>query len=405
MWKWTDYESIKLLILDKDSLPSWVIDFDFSTVKEKIIWIFAKKGFKCQIEESSIEYYEFGEMIQTLMHEFHCYQYNIIGITSNVEFIHNLMSFRIGNIYIGEFCNDFMQRTPDFVTNNKERFNEILNGSVTGYSAEVGALGIKSNTKRLLIKIDLKKPIVSSEFKPKLVVGGRYYSKTHGYTQNDPLSVYVRAFKNYKVSFIDEYYDNAIELVNNSVFNTDIVTYAPAKNENMFDRFKSLELNKTKGLGIEVKSLFTSKKEYCQKESNAYERSENVKNAFEIDGVDIKGKNIIILDDVYTTGATMEALMSTLYGKGAKQVVGIVLAINQLNDGLTQCKTIQCQQCKKGVIHLMYSNRYDQLFFGCSAYNSIGCTKTYRYSYENYNIFIRKSLPDIDVKDDLNDSY
>jgi len=40
----------------------------------------------------------------------------------------------------------------------------------------------------------------------------------------------------------------------------------------------------------------------------------------------LKGKNIILVDDVYTSGATMSAAAETLRASGAKKIIGLVLA-------------------------------------------------------------------------------
>lgn len=60
---------------------------------------------------------------------------------------------------------------------------------------------------------------------------------------------------------------------------------------------------------------------------NRKEREENLKNAFEIKNKKlIKNKVILLIDDVFTTGATMEYCSSKLLEAGAKQVFCLTLA-------------------------------------------------------------------------------
>lgn len=57
------------------------------------------------------------------------------------------------------------------------------------------------------------------------------------------------------------------------------------------------------------------------------ERKQNVKNVFSVTRPDlISGKKIILVDDVFTTGATMEEAAKILKKAGAKQVVGLTVA-------------------------------------------------------------------------------
>lgn len=55
-------------------------------------------------------------------------------------------------------------------------------------------------------------------------------------------------------------------------------------------------------------------------------RYENVRNAFSANPQLVENKRIILLDDIMTSGCTMEACAETLKRSGAKEVVGLTLA-------------------------------------------------------------------------------
>lgn len=58
------------------------------------------------------------------------------------------------------------------------------------------------------------------------------------------------------------------------------------------------------------------------------ERRSNLKDAFRLNG-DVKGKNIVIIDDIVTTGYSMEEVARTLKKGGAYRVTGIAFAYNK----------------------------------------------------------------------------
>jgi ComF family protein len=59
-----------------------------------------------------------------------------------------------------------------------------------------------------------------------------------------------------------------------------------------------------------------------QVELNRLERTSNVTDAFECNNTSISGKTVLLVDDVITTGSTMEACSQALIRAGARQVVG-----------------------------------------------------------------------------------
>lgn len=73
--------------------------------------------------------------------------------------------------------------------------------------------------------------------------------------------------------------------------------------------------------------LIRKKSTESQGHKTIKERKQNVKDAFEIINHDqLKGKNVVLIDDVWTTGATLEACTKTLKKSGAKRVFVLALA-------------------------------------------------------------------------------
>ena len=57
------------------------------------------------------------------------------------------------------------------------------------------------------------------------------------------------------------------------------------------------------------------------------ERTENVHDAFAVkETIDVGKKHILLVDDIFTTGATLEACAHALKQKGAASVTGLVIA-------------------------------------------------------------------------------
>lgn len=64
-----------------------------------------------------------------------------------------------------------------------------------------------------------------------------------------------------------------------------------------------------------------------QVELSAKEREKNIKGVFVLKNKEkIKGKKILLVDDVYTTGSTMEEAARVLREGGAKEIIGVVIA-------------------------------------------------------------------------------
>ena len=63
-----------------------------------------------------------------------------------------------------------------------------------------------------------------------------------------------------------------------------------------------------------------------QKNLTLRERQNNLKKAFKICQNDVKLSTIVIIDDIYTTGSTMDAMAEELHRNGVTKIYGMALA-------------------------------------------------------------------------------
>lgn len=87
------------------------------------------------------------------------------------------------------------------------------------------------------------------------------------------------------------------------------------------------ELAKLSGIKACYNSLKKVKHTRPQVECDGKRRKLNIKNAFDVINCDkIKGKRIVLIDDVYTTGSTLKECAKTLKKAGAKSVDALTIA-------------------------------------------------------------------------------
>lgn len=89
------------------------------------------------------------------------------------------------------------------------------------------------------------------------------------------------------------------------------------------------ELSALTGIPVCTDLIGRVKKTAPMKELSAAQRQNNLKKAFKILRNDVKLKTIIIVDDIYTTGSTIDAVSRELKSVGVEKIYFVALAIGR----------------------------------------------------------------------------
>lgn len=80
------------------------------------------------------------------------------------------------------------------------------------------------------------------------------------------------------------------------------------------------------GVTVDSSSILRTKKSETQTKKNRADRWQNVTGIFEVTGDNLQGKHVLLIDDVITTGATLEACGEVILNVGAASLSMGVLA-------------------------------------------------------------------------------
>ncbi len=113
-----------------------------------------------------------------------------------------------------------------------------------------------------------------------------------------------------------------------------IITYAPrskrAINRYGYDHMEILSSKTAEKLGLPFARLLKRDSDVEQKTLSYAERMKSIRLSFaNPENVDIKGKTVILMDDIVTSGATLSAGARKLRKNGAKKVLCAVVAVSR----------------------------------------------------------------------------
>ena len=125
--------------------------------------------------------------------------------------------------------------------------------------------------------------------------------------------------------------------------NSDIIfTNVPRRKSAMVkygvDQAKDLARALSRRFNCEYRSILVSKSKRAQKEAHASERIANVAFDYKKNAKTLKGKTVIIVDDVVTTGASIATAASLIRALGAKKIAAASIAATYKDEESALCK-------------------------------------------------------------------
>lgn len=88
----------------------------------------------------------------------------------------------------------------------------------------------------------------------------------------------------------------------------------------------AIEIGKNMGIPVKKNLIIRTKNTRPQKELNHTERENNLKKAFKIYQNDVKLNTVVLVDDIYTTGSTVDAIAKILKSQGIQKIYYVTLA-------------------------------------------------------------------------------
>ncbi len=152
------------------------------------------------------------------------------------------------------------------------------------------------------------------------------------FSYEEPISHLIKTLKyDDKLYLADIFSDLFVETYLTNFSDTDIISYVPMTEKSVIKRGYNQSLvladRLSKKVGVPLEELAIKTKETMRQATlNFNDRLENLKGVFKILKVDLTDKNVMIVDDVLTTGTTAEVLAKLLKKKGANKVYVLTVA-------------------------------------------------------------------------------
>lgn len=148
----------------------------------------------------------------------------------------------------------------------------------------------------------------------------------------EPISYLIQNFKYNNLKYLSNYFaEKMAEIYKSENFTCDFITFVPMSDKRLrkreYNQAEILAKNIGKLLNLEVRDIILKVRETEHQANLSFrERIKNLEGSFKVNKKDVKGLNILLIDDVLTTGSTVQTITKELKKKGAKKVSVLTLA-------------------------------------------------------------------------------
>jgi hypothetical protein len=314
---------------------------------------------------------------------------NCVYITAEHETIEKALRLHLGTILYKYKANGIEEEAdeckcgPDFILDTVDDLERILTKEIVGYLGEYNACSYKArqalSTKSPVYVQFLTIPHKDMPGDSEILVTGRYFPNHDCRFMKHPLSIRLLNSKDHPerhLSLFARIIKNSVDKVSEGKY--DFITCVPPKPSQENNRTKMFleylptidaQFDKKKLRPDILKCIRDHAPQHLQR--GYADRRENIQGAYEATE-DVKDKTIILIDDIFTTGATICELTNILLKAGCLRVYPIVIGFTpsyQFKNGKQQLK------CKKCNGHLVYriNKKNGEVFWGCSGYKTNKC--------------------------------
>lgn len=398
---------LKGLIIDIDSFSNQLSDWKNIAIKFKCLFITSNIDKVSCFEQQGlenvykIEPYEkiFIPNAKTHIECLEKLQLNateVAYVSQNLSFLNNAGSFLGGTIWMTpNITYEQASTSPDLICRTFENLEKYITSDVKGFYGELSIDPINHGSGIIPItRLEMDNDIVP------LYYLGRYFGYSHYMSQLHPYSKAMgsnkKAYKSYYRKFDNSFSHLYIVACNQmmAVKSTiDGVCCVPTR-PNKGNRFDDICRDISRECEIEnlEKNFICTTNYPTQKGLTAEERARNVIGCFKYNG-NLHGRNIVLIDDVITTGSTVKECVKTLKNAGADNVYVVVLGITQLGGSYWSSETAQisCPNCDEKMV--LAINKNGQFYYWCPECNkNIGFRKGKDRLCEQVNLSILQNI-------------
>lgn len=173
------------------------------------------------------------------------------------------------------------------------------------------------------------KPVEQGEYCKDCLTRRHHFDQGRGiFVYDDKMRRSITRYKYYGCREYGDFYARAMYLYGGQElkqWQPDLIVPVPVHKEKLRMRgfnqsaYLAEQLSRYTGIPADMGLVEKVRKTKSQKKLNAFQRRKNLEAAFRVNR-SVKGKRILVVDDVYTTGSTVDAMAVCLRKKGAEKV-------------------------------------------------------------------------------------